>query len=82
MERMMMTLPEVAHILGITKERAYAIARSGLLPTVQIGRQIRVDRQQLNIWIENGGKSLTGGWKATTNASMGGNDDGKNHPNG
>lgn len=63
MERTLFTLPEVARILGITKERAYAIARSGLLPTVRIGRQIRVDRQQLNSWIENGGKGFPGGWR-------------------
>ncbi|XID90463.1 helix-turn-helix domain-containing protein [Paenibacillaceae bacterium WGS1546] len=63
MEKMMFTLPEVAKILGITKERAYAVARSGLLPTVRIGRQIRVERQQLDRWIEKGGKGFPGGWR-------------------
>ncbi|WP_027093230.1 MULTISPECIES: helix-turn-helix domain-containing protein [Cohnella] len=63
MERVLLTLPEVAKILGITKERAYAIARKGLLPTVRIGRQIRVDQEQLNSWIKSGGQALSGGWR-------------------
>ncbi|ELK43456.1 helix-turn-helix domain-containing protein [Brevibacillus agri] len=63
MERTLLTMPEVAKILGISKERSYAIARDGLLPTVRIGRQIRVDQEQLNSWIQNGGQALSGGWR-------------------
>lgn len=63
MERMLLTLPEVATILGISKERCYSIAREGILPTVRIGRQIRVDNEQLYRWIDDGGKALSGGWR-------------------
>ncbi|MGG4498443.1 helix-turn-helix domain-containing protein [Brevibacillus reuszeri] len=63
MERTLLTLPEVAKILGISKERSYAISRDGLLPTIRIGRQIRVDQEQLDDWINNGGQALPGGWR-------------------
>ena len=36
----------------------YALAREGIIPVVRIGRQVRVDREQLATWIEGGGQEL------------------------
>lgn len=58
-----MTVPEVATVLGISIERTYSLARVGILPVVRLGRQIRLDPEQLDYWISQGGQSLSGGWK-------------------
>ncbi|MBT2690984.1 helix-turn-helix domain-containing protein [Bacillus sp. ISL-47] len=63
----LLTVPEVAKILSVSSERAYSLARRGILPTVKIGRQIRVDEGKLNDWIDKGGSALQGGWKHSIN---------------
>lgn len=63
MKRNLMTVPEVAAILGISVERTYALAREGILPVVRLGRQIRLDPEQLDNWISRGGQALPCGWK-------------------
>jgi excisionase family DNA binding protein len=60
-------MPEVARICGVTPERAYELARTGILPAVRFGRQVRVDRNKLMTWIEQGGQAYSGGWKKTCN---------------
>ena len=41
----------------------FEMGRCGLLPTVRMGRQIRVEEARLMSWIESGGRALPGGWK-------------------
>ena len=59
----LLTMSEVATILNVTVARAYELARTGLLPTVKLGRQVRVDETRLREWIEAGGAALPGGWR-------------------
>jgi putative molybdopterin biosynthesis protein len=54
----LLTLKEVAAILNVKVFRAAELVRLGVLPAVRLGRQIRVDQQQLSEFIESGGKSL------------------------
>ena len=54
----LLTADEVAAILSISKNRAYELCRQGVLPTVRLGRQVRVDALELRRFIENGGKAL------------------------
>jgi excisionase family DNA binding protein len=58
-----LTIQEVARVLKVTTRRAYKLCRNGLLPHVRLGRQIRVDPDQLNQWIAKGGSALPGGWR-------------------
>lgn len=51
----LLTIPEVADRLRITRQWTYVLARAGVLPTVRIGRTIRVDANRLNEWINQGG---------------------------
>ncbi len=37
-----LTVPQAAKILGICREGAYRAARNGSLPTVKVGRAVRV----------------------------------------
>jgi putative molybdopterin biosynthesis protein len=41
--------------LGVSRDRAYTLAREGLVPIVRIGRQIRIDPDALEAWIRAGG---------------------------
>ena len=62
-ESRLLRIPEVAARLDITEARAYELARTGALPAVRIGRQLRVDPAALRAWIDNGGQPLPGGWR-------------------
>ena len=61
--RQLLRMREVAEILDVTLHRAYELARTGVIPTVRIGRQLRVDADRLQEWIDSGGQSLPGGWR-------------------
>ena len=54
---------EVAEELGVSVPRVYELARTGLIPSVRIGRQIRFHADQLRAWVDRGGCSLPGGWR-------------------
>jgi len=57
----LLQIPEVAHRLGVSNGRAYALARDGIIPSVRLGRQVRVEEGQLDQWVAAGGASLPGG---------------------
>ncbi len=47
-------VPEVAEILRIARGRAYELVACGTIPgVVKIGRSIRVNREELNRWLED-----------------------------
>jgi len=54
---------EVAEVTGLSEARIYDLMRQGVLPCVRLGRQLRIDKDMLNRWIESGGQSLPGGWR-------------------
>ena len=43
---------EVANVLGVGRNRAYTLMSSGEIPSIRIGRSIRVRREALDEWIE------------------------------
>lgn len=53
----------VAALLGVTVQRAYELLRTGAIPAVRIGRQVRVSPRALAEYIERGGHTLPGGWR-------------------
>ncbi len=65
----LLNISEVAARLNVPLSRCYEMARSGLLPTVRLGRQIRVDPDRLQAWIDEGGRTLPGGWRREPEAS-------------
>jgi len=56
MERLL-RIPEVERILDVPLARAYELARLGVLPTVRIGRQVRVAPSLLAAFVAEGGGS-------------------------
>jgi excisionase family DNA binding protein len=59
----LLRVEQVAKILGTSKPRVYELIRSGLLPSVHLGRQVRVADNVLEEWIAQGGQALPGGWR-------------------
>lgn len=52
MDRLLLRPMEVAEVLGIGRSRAYELIREGQLPTVRLGRSVRVPADRLREWIE------------------------------
>jgi excisionase family DNA binding protein len=48
------SVPEAARVLGIGRDKAYEAARSGLIPALRFGRNIRVPRVALHRMLESG----------------------------
>jgi excisionase family DNA binding protein len=47
-----LTLRQVQEILGIGSTKAYELVATGVVPTIKIGRSIRINRQELEGWLE------------------------------
>jgi excisionase family DNA binding protein len=45
-------VPEVAVVLRIARSRAYELVADGEIPSVRIGRSVRVSRRELERWLE------------------------------
>ena len=60
-----LTLKQVAEILQVSEARTQELAREGILPVIRLGRQYRVDPDQLAEFIAGGGRALPGpgGWR-------------------
>lgn len=43
---------EVAEILRIARSRAYELVAEGEIPSIRIGRSVRVSRGELDRWLE------------------------------
>ena len=48
----LLTVEECARLLRISRGKAYAMASSGELPTVRLGRTLRVRRDRLDAWLD------------------------------
>lgn len=68
MEKKLLRISEVAHVLDVPLSRAYGMAREGIIPVVHLGRQLRVDPSRLEEWIKTGGQPLPGGWRRDSDA--------------
>lgn len=51
-ERLLLTVEEAARRLGIGRSLAWRLVRSGELPSVRLGRLVRVPQRALLTWLE------------------------------
>jgi excisionase family DNA binding protein len=51
-QRLLLRIPEVAETLGIGRTKIYEIIASGELPTVRVGRAVRISVTTLQKWVE------------------------------
>jgi excisionase family DNA binding protein len=54
----LLTAKETAEVLKVTLPRVYELARTGLIPSVRMGRQVRFHEAKLMEWVEQGGSAL------------------------
>jgi excisionase family DNA binding protein len=47
------TIPEAGQILGLGRNSAYTLAKSGRLPTIRLGRRLLVPKAALDRLLEN-----------------------------
>lgn len=48
----MLRARDIARIFRVSEPQAYAMMSAGKIPTVRLGRSVRVSRRQLERWIE------------------------------
>lgn len=58
---LLLRVPEVAATLGIARSLAYEMARDGRLPTIHIGKAVRIPRRRLEAWIEERAQAESAG---------------------
>jgi excisionase family DNA binding protein len=51
-DRALLRVEEAAAMLAISRARAYSLVRSGVIPSVRLGRSLRVPLRQLREWVE------------------------------
>ena len=51
---------ESARFVGIGRDSAYELIRTGRWPVIRIGRRLRVPRRALEVWVEETPRSLSG----------------------
>jgi excisionase family DNA binding protein len=51
-ERLLITVEEAARRLGIGRSLAWRLVRSGELPSVRLGRLVRIPEQSLADWLK------------------------------
>ena len=61
LDRPLLTVPEAADYLGIGKTLAWQLVQQGVLPSVRLGRLVRVPRARLDAWLasDDAGATLT-----------------------
>jgi excisionase family DNA binding protein len=47
-----LTVPEVARTLGLSRGKTYALIGSGEIPSLRLGRSIRVPEYRFRQWLE------------------------------
>ncbi len=50
--RLLLRIPEVAETLGIGRTKIYEMIATGELPTVRVGRAVRISVSTLQKWVE------------------------------
>jgi excisionase family DNA binding protein len=51
-QRLLLRIPEVAEALGLGRTKVYELIADGVLPTIRVGRAVRVSVTALQKWVE------------------------------
>ncbi len=52
MEKLLLSVEEAGKVLGFGRSRMYELINSGEVPSIRIGRLIKISPDALNKWIE------------------------------
>ncbi len=56
-QRIVLTVEEAAHRLGIGRSLAWRLVQKGEIPSVRLGRLVRVPRTELESWLKSQSQS-------------------------
>ena len=56
----LLTLEEVAERLHTSRRHVYMLCQRGIIPTVAVGRRVRIDPDRLEEFIRTGGRKIEG----------------------
>lgn len=54
-----LTIPEVARYLKVSKSKVYALVSKKEIPHLKIGRNVRIRQADLQLWVEKQSAQLT-----------------------
>lgn len=60
MEKLLLKPSEVAQVLGIGRSMTYDLIARKVIPSIRIGRSIRVPIESLQIWLKENEIGITG----------------------
>jgi len=60
MEKRLLSVAETAELLGISQSFLYKLAESESIPHIRLGRAIRFDIRQIDVWLEGITSNETG----------------------
>jgi len=52
-ENKILTVPEMAELLKISRSKAYEIVKDVTFPIIKIGKCIRISKKELESWLHN-----------------------------
>ncbi len=52
-ERLLLRPMEAAEILGLGRAKIYELLREGALPSIRIGKAVRIPADRLRTWVED-----------------------------
>jgi excisionase family DNA binding protein len=61
LERLTLSVPEAARLLGVSRMSAYSAVREGTIPSIRIGRRVLVPRAALDRLLDGAGSTVTQG---------------------
>ena len=51
-EKLTLTIPEAAELIGVSPSKMYQIARIKGFPAIRVGKRVLVSAKKLPIWVE------------------------------
>lgn len=66
MEKLTLSVPEAAEVIGVSTSKMYGIVKSKGFPTIQVGKRILVSAKGLERWIEEQAQKGWCGQEGTT----------------
>ncbi|MDP2859297.1 MAG: helix-turn-helix domain-containing protein [Bacillota bacterium] len=50
-ERLLLTVSEAAEQLNVSRSHLYGLVQQGMVPTIRLGRSVRIPREWLSGWV-------------------------------
>ena len=51
--RLLLRVPEAARAIGLSRSKTYELIHEGVIPTIKIGRSVRISLKELERWVDD-----------------------------